>query len=195
MLGEGRGPGCPVPAGDTVRGPPPQPLSLPRRFLCRRGVSSADPQGWVRARGARVQVRDRDRVRVSTGVTARCRSTVPHPTHCPLATVPSPLTPRLGTCIIPRPPTALGTVPSDSTQQGTVQPLQPSPGPGVPRAGDSGTHLAGGRGGRQGQGAAAPTRGWPGRPGWRSAAVGSGGRAGAALRKFGRGKTTEKGKK
>lgn len=198
-MGEGRGPGCPVPVGDTVRGPPTAAIAAPalplpqRRFLCGPAGLGEGEGGTGASQG---QGQSQGQHWGHRGVSQHCPTPHPlSPSHRPLTADPSPLTPRLGTCTIPRPPTALGTVPSDSTQQGTVQPLQPSPGPAVPRAGDSGTHLAGGRGGRQGQGAAAPTRGWPGRPGWRSAAVGSGGRAGAALRKFGRGVNYGKGKK
>lgn len=79
------------------------------------------------------------------GVSQHCPTLHPlWPSHRPLISVPSPWNSHH-----PLPPTALGTVPSDSTQQGTVQPVQPSPGPRVPRAGDSGTHLPGGRSGRQ----------------------------------------------
>lgn len=94
--------------------------------------------GLGEGEGDTVQVRGREkdggRVRVSTGVTAGCRSTAPRPIRCPLTSV---LT--LGPASSPVPPR----IPSDSTQQGTVRPVRGSPGPGVARAGDSGTHLAG----------------------------------------------------
>lgn len=182
MGGEGRGPG-PCPREGTARWAPPK-----NRYLC-PGASSSTAAFPLLGRGESGTGTEAGTALGSPwGVTAL--------SHAPSA-VPSPLSPpRCALTSDPAPspgsPGLWGPSPLDSARQGTVQALlQAGPGPGVPREGTVALTwprwpAGSGRGG--------PDTGlaWPG---WRSSAVGSGGRAGAALRKFGRGVNYGKGKK
>lgn len=145
-----QGTALPCPCGGHGAGAAPQPLSLSRRFLCPArgltrflGMELGEGEGDTGA--SRGREKDGGRVRVSTEVTAGCRSTVPRPIRCPLTSV---LT--LGPASSPVPPRIPPTAPS----RGRCNPCDAALAPGWP-----------------GQGTVALT--WPG-PRWRAGSGRSG---------------------
>lgn len=199
----------PSPGGTLCWGPPGATISAP--VLPPRADTfppgTANPQGWGWVRGARVKVRVgvRVRVRVSNGVTTGCHSTIPHPIRCPTPTVsPPPLSLCLshGDLRCPQAPAmVLRTIASSSTLAGhSANPPKPTPqDPSAPGWGRWHSPVRG-PWWQAGLGCTGPPRGAGlarclSQPGRHSAAVGSGGRARAALRKFGRGDDYGKGKK